>query len=88
MRKWDLHSRLGQDLYVVGVSPQLDAAAPALAGDVRPVVLAKIDAEKYSSVASQYKIRYVSQLRSTVWLDNLRTFFLSPWMHCDLLVVF
>jgi len=37
---------------------QLDIAAPVLAKDSRPIVLAKIDAEKYSRVASLYKIRY------------------------------
>jgi len=38
---------------------QLDLAAPVLAKDSRPIVLAKIDAEKHSRVASQYKIRYL-----------------------------
>ncbi|KAG0602866.1 hypothetical protein M758_10G047600 [Ceratodon purpureus] len=38
------------------LAPQLDIAAPVLAQDSRPIVLAKIDAEKHSRVASKYKI--------------------------------
>ncbi|KAI7753760.1 hypothetical protein M8C21_007182 [Ambrosia artemisiifolia] len=38
------------------LSPELDKAAPILSGLKTPVVIAKIDADKYSRIASKYKI--------------------------------
>ncbi|KAI7753763.1 hypothetical protein M8C21_007185 [Ambrosia artemisiifolia] len=38
------------------LSPELDKAAPILSGLKTPVVIAKIDADKYSHIASKYKI--------------------------------
>lgn len=38
---------------------QLDAAAPVLAGLNEPIVIAKIDADKYRRLASKYEIEYV-----------------------------
>lgn len=38
---------------------QLDAAAPVLAGLNEPIVIAKVDADKYRRLASKYEIEYV-----------------------------
>lgn len=38
---------------------QLDAAAPILAKLDHPIVVAKINADKYSKLASKYEIEYV-----------------------------
>lgn len=42
------------------VALQLDKAAAALAGSKNPVVIAKVDADKYTSLASKYDIEYTS----------------------------
>ncbi|XP_078172090.1 PDI-like 5-2 [Carex rostrata] len=38
------------------LSPELDAAAPVLAGLSKPIFIAKVDADKYSKIASKYEI--------------------------------
>ncbi|KAJ3700371.1 hypothetical protein LUZ61_004076 [Rhynchospora tenuis] len=38
------------------LAPELDAAAPVLAGLSKPIFIAKVDAEKYSKIASKYEI--------------------------------
>lgn len=56
---YDYCSRIG---FLIGFVScgllQLDIAAPMLAQDSKPIVVAKIDAEKHARVASKYKIRY------------------------------
>jgi hypothetical protein len=47
---------------------QLDVAAPVLAQDSKPIILAKIDAEKHSRVASKYQIRYRFMIISKFYL--------------------
>jgi protein disulfide-isomerase A1 len=36
---------------------QLDVAAPLLADDSKPIIVAKINADKYRNVAEKYDIR-------------------------------
>jgi len=38
---------------------QLDAAAPVLATLNKPIVIAKVDADKHTSLASKYDVQYV-----------------------------
>ncbi|PKI32219.1 hypothetical protein CRG98_047390 [Punica granatum] len=40
------------------LSPELDAAAPVLAGLKQPVVIAKVDTDKYKRVAVKHDIEY------------------------------
>lgn len=42
-----------------GFLEQLDKAAPQLADGVPPIMVAKIDADKYRSMIEKYDIRYV-----------------------------
>lgn len=42
-----------------GFLEQLDKAAPQLADGVPPIMVAKIDADKYRSLIEKYDIRYV-----------------------------
>jgi len=39
---------------------QLDAAAPVLATLNKPIVIAKVDADKHTSLAKKYDVEYVS----------------------------
>lgn len=41
-------------------SLQLDKAAPVLAGLKDPIIIAKVDADKYTRLASKYEIEYAS----------------------------
>lgn len=40
---------------------QLEKAAPVLAGLKQPIVVAKIDADKYRSLANKHEIEYVQK---------------------------
>lgn len=46
----------------MNVALQLDKAAPILAGLKPPIVVAKINADKYKKLASKHDIEYVSSL--------------------------
>lgn len=45
---------------ILAFTLQLDAAAPVLAGLNQPIVIAKVNADKYTRLASKYDIEYDS----------------------------
>lgn len=45
---------------------QLDKAAPVLAGLKQPIIVAKIDADKYKRLASKHEIEYAA---TTFWFN-------------------
>ncbi|XP_071737839.1 protein disulfide-isomerase 5-2-like [Rutidosis leptorrhynchoides] len=65
------------------LSPELDKAAPMLSGLKKPVVIAKIDADKYSRVASKYKIDGFPTLK--IFMHGVPTDYHGP-RKSDLLV--
>jgi len=40
------------------LAPELDKAAPVLAGLKDPIIIAKVDVDKYTRLAYKYKIKY------------------------------
>ncbi|CAL0303076.1 unnamed protein product [Lupinus luteus] len=43
------------------LSPELDAAAPILATLKDPIMIAKVDADKFNRLAKKYDVEYVSE---------------------------
>lgn len=60
---------------------QLDKAAPVLAGLKKPIIVAKVNADKYKRLASKHEIQYVVAAFQFNW--NLITTF-----PCSLNLVF
>ncbi|KAK1436470.1 hypothetical protein QVD17_02250 [Tagetes erecta] len=58
------------------LSPELDKAAPVLSGLKKPVVVAKIDADKYSRIASKYDIDGFPTLK--IFLHGVPTDYRGP----------
>lgn len=50
---------------------QLDAAAPILAGLKEPIVIAKINADKFTRLARKYDIEYVASLFSSLCIFEI-----------------
>ncbi|KAK9073198.1 hypothetical protein SSX86_007522 [Deinandra increscens subsp. villosa] len=65
------------------LSPELDKAAPILSGLKKPVVIAKIDADKYSRIASKYNIDGFPTLK--IFMHGVPTDYYGP-RKSDLLV--
>ncbi|KAK9053805.1 hypothetical protein SSX86_024879 [Deinandra increscens subsp. villosa] len=65
------------------LSPQLDKAAPMLSGFKKPVVIAKINADKYSRIASKYEIEAFPTLK--IFMHGVPTNYYGP-RKSDLLV--
>ncbi|XP_071716148.1 protein disulfide-isomerase 5-2-like [Rutidosis leptorrhynchoides] len=65
------------------LSPELDKAAPMLSGLKKPVVIAKINADKYSRVASKYEIDGFPTLK--IFMHGVPTDYHGP-RKADLLV--
>ncbi|GKA06380.1 disulfide isomerase-like protein 5-2 [Tanacetum coccineum] len=65
------------------LSPELDKAAPMLSGLKKPVVIAKIDADKYSRIASKYDIDGFPTLK--MFMNGVPTDYTGP-RKADLLV--
>lgn len=58
------------------LSPELDKAAPMLSGLKKPVVIAKIDADKYSRIASKYEIDGFPTLK--IFMHGVPTDYYGP----------
>ncbi|KAL9260944.1 disulfide-isomerase 5-2-like protein [Drosera capensis] len=58
------------------LAPELDAAAPVLAGLKEPVVIAKIDADKYRHVSSKYEIDGFPTLK--IFMHGVPTEYYGP----------
>uniref|UniRef100_A0A7N0U961 Thioredoxin domain-containing protein n=1 Tax=Kalanchoe fedtschenkoi TaxID=63787 RepID=A0A7N0U961_KALFE len=58
------------------LAPELDAAAPVLAGLKEPVVIAKVDADKYSSLAYKHEIDGYPTLK--LFMHGVPTFYSGP----------
>lgn len=54
----------------MNVAFQLEKAAPILAGLKQPIVVAKVDADKYKKLASKHDVGYVAMAS---WHDNFGT---------------
>ncbi|XP_076901479.1 protein disulfide-isomerase 5-2-like [Bidens hawaiensis] len=65
------------------LSPELDKAAPLLSGLKKPVVIAKIDADKYSRIASKYEIDGFPTLK--IFMNGVPTDYRGP-RKSDMLV--
>ncbi|MQL94628.1 hypothetical protein Taro_027294 [Colocasia esculenta] len=65
------------------LAPELDAAAPVLAGLDHPIVIAKINADKYTKLASKYEIDGYPSLK--VFMHGIPTDYSGP-RKADLLV--
>ncbi|KAI7750924.1 hypothetical protein M8C21_003089 [Ambrosia artemisiifolia] len=65
------------------LSPQLDEAAPMLSGLKKPVVIAKIDADKYSRIAKKYEIDGFPTLK--IFMNGVPTDYYGP-RKADMLV--
>ncbi|KAL8225679.1 hypothetical protein R6Q57_018236 [Mikania cordata] len=65
------------------LSPELDKAAPMLSGLKKPVVIAKIDADKYSRIASKYEIEGFPTLK--IFMHGVPTDYNGP-RKSDLMV--
>lgn len=55
----------------------MDAAAPLLASLKQPIVIAKVNADKYTSLARKYEVEYVLKLTLKLFfkLKPLHTFY-------------
>jgi len=53
---------------------QLDAAAPVLATLNKPIVIAKVDADKHTRLGKKYDVRYVSAAQELYGLMELTLF--------------
>lgn len=67
------------------LAPQLDKAAAALAGSKNPVVIAKVDADKYTRLASKYDIDGFPTLK--IFMHGVPTDYYGP-RKADLIVRF
>ncbi|KAL8232607.1 hypothetical protein R6Q57_002385 [Mikania cordata] len=65
------------------LSPELDKAAPMVSGLKTPIVIAKIDADKYSRIASKYEIDGFPTLK--IFMNGVPTNYYGP-RKADLLV--
>ncbi|GAB4844809.1 Protein disulfide-isomerase 5-2 [Ancistrocladus abbreviatus] len=67
------------------LSPELDAAAPVLAGLKKPMVIAKVNADKYTRLASKYEIDGFPTLK--IFMHGVPTDYYGP-RKAELLVRF
>ncbi|KAL8159113.1 hypothetical protein V2J09_000650 [Rumex salicifolius] len=67
------------------LSPELDAAAPVLAGLKEPILIAKLDADKYRSLGNKYEIDGFPTLK--IFIHGVPTDYYGP-RKSDLLIRF